>query len=482
MGERLFKRPGGRVWQAYVKERGKWKTKSTHCTDKRAAEHKLADLERAAANPALDAARQTTTRRILEEYLASKKRIGRAAGTLHHVRIKSQALVTLLPTLAEDITHPACERYIDARLAQGVMRTTILKELRVLKPALKLARRNGLWFGEPDDVIPELDDDSTAGTRTLSAWELIAVCGAITARRMAIVAFAAATGCDPGAIWRARPADVAPDFSAVQIHGTKRETRERTVPLALPSQRLLVAWALEHADGGPDGTLFSPWANMRRDLGIAARKLGVPPFNATDLRRTFGTMLRNAGVEPQLIAPAMGHVDGRQVERVYGKLTPEALSTLLTARVGQDFGGRVMSPATPSALPPGGGSEEPGTPSGVVNREDPPSPPANPEGARYVRGGSAVQGGFRGTGEDRDPSDSAEKPRISRCAGTESNRRHGDFQSCTQTSPTGENAVGFRAQVDGSARLMRGKSAGVHPAPWVHEAVANLYELAGAWP
>jgi integrase len=62
-----------------------------------------------------------------------------------------------------------------------------------------------------------------------------------------------------------------------------------------------------------------------------------------DLRRTFGHALRARGVEPQLIAPAMGHVDGQMVERVYGRLQPEELARLLETRLrGQPVASRVQ--------------------------------------------------------------------------------------------------------------------------------------------
>lgn len=423
---KLFKR--GAVWQTWIREKsGRWARKSTNCTDRRAAEFVAADLERGAADPTFHASRKATTKAVLESYYASRQRLGRTEGTLHHVHTKATALVTLLPSLASDITHACVERYIDARLEQNVRRTTIKKELRVLKASLKLARRNGTWIGEPADVIPELEDDYEPGTRTLSPWELIAVCGVITPRRMALVAFAAATGCDPGAIFRARREDVAPDCSTVRIRGTKNERRDRVVPLALPSQRVLVSWALEHADGGEDGVLFSPWSNMRRDLHIAAGKLGIPGFNATDLRRTFGTMLRNAGVEPQLIAPAMGHVDSRMVEKVYGRLTPEALGKLLDERVFR-----------------------------------------SQETALLMRDDQGDMGRGRGTGDD----ETAAKEPESCAQGRNRTADTGIFSPSIQNdgSPVKTSVVGDDVGV--GALLMR-----CAPAPWLGEATANLYEL-----
>ncbi len=328
---KLFRR--GKIWHAYVRRRGGGvKRVSTLCTSLRAAEVVLAQLEREAVDPAYAAANKATTQQILDNYYASRKRLGRAEGSLHHVRVKAGQLLRLMPKRAAEASHAASERYIDERLKDVVRRTTIKKELRVWKATLKLAKQNGLWAGDPDAVVPQLDDDYEPGTRVLTPLEMVALAGVLSPRRMAFVAFSVATGCDPSAIFRATAADVAADASTVCIHGTKRRTRERVVPLPFEGQRALVRWALARTPA--KGPLFSPWANVRRDLHKACAKLGVPGCSPNDLRRTYGTWLREAGVEPTLIGAAMGHADSRMVERVYGRLTPDALAKLVEERVG----------------------------------------------------------------------------------------------------------------------------------------------------
>ncbi len=347
---KLFKR--GRIWFARVPQRGGGtKRVSTYCTDKRAAEAALPQLEREAVDPAFAAANRTTTQEILADYYLSRERAGRAKDSKKFVWQKSRHLVRLLPEFARNITHAAMGEYVDARLKEWavrpvvdesghllkagrpVKRTTVRKELSVAKAALYLARRNGKWLGEPEDVIPEVDDDHEDGKRFLTHAEMIGLASVLPPRRMAVVAFAVATGCEAQALWRASAADVAADKTTVQIHGRKRKSRDRPAHLALPEQRVLVDYALRNADHLATGLLFAPWANMRRDLTEACKKIGAPPCNANDLRRTYGSWLRQAGVAPQLIGASMGHADSRMVERVYGKLPPEDVARLLGERV-----------------------------------------------------------------------------------------------------------------------------------------------------
>lgn len=51
-------------------------------------------------------------------------------------------------------------------------------------------------------------------------------------------------------------------------------------------------------------------------------------------RRSHSKLLRARGVEPQLIAPMMGHRDSRMVGIVYGRLAPETLGALVSQRTG----------------------------------------------------------------------------------------------------------------------------------------------------
>jgi hypothetical protein len=73
---------------------------------------------------------------------------------------------------------------------------------------------------------------------------------------------------------------------------------------------------------------------VRRDLHAACERAKVPPVSPNDLRRTCATWLRAQRAPPHLIAPVLGHVDSRMVERVYGRLPTDHLA----ARLAQELG------------------------------------------------------------------------------------------------------------------------------------------------
>lgn len=203
------------------------------------------------------------------------------------------------------------------------------EDVVTLRAALKLAKRAGLWRGDPDELIPVAFSPAyVPRTRWLPPEELTLLLGELAPDHAARVAFIVATSASWGDTDRAERADLR--GTSVLVRGTKRATRWREVPIVIEAQRSLIAYAAEHAGGRPP-LLFAPWTNVRRDLHAACRRARIDPCSPNDLRRTTAQWLRRAGAPVELLAPLMGHADGRMVERVYGRLDAAALGRLLAA-------------------------------------------------------------------------------------------------------------------------------------------------------
>jgi integrase len=323
-----------RVWYAWVPAPGGGvKRVSTNCTDKQAAIARAAELERLAVDPHHAAANEATTEGVLSAYLASRQRLGRAAGTLHHVRTKSGHLRRILPARVNDVTHSVVEAYCDERLHEGAARTTVKKELRVLKAALVHAARNDLFRADPNRVIPEFADDYEPRERYLQPWELVALVRELGEdARAACAAFIVATSARWGEAQRAERSDIMTrgGRTYARLRGTKTKKAAREVPIVGVAAPLL-AWALERA--AHEGKLFPSWGNVRRDLHAACARAGIDPVTPNDLRRTCATWLQQAGVGNELVAEVLGHEDTRMVERVYGRQSPDDVARLLEGRL-----------------------------------------------------------------------------------------------------------------------------------------------------
>ncbi len=382
MAARLIKR--GSIWYAWVPSLGGGThLVSTNCTDKKAAEKRAGQLEREAVDPAHAAANKATTADACAEFLGSRKRRGRAEGTLQHYRVKLGHVKRLMPKRLDDIDAGACERFIETRLEEGAAQTTVKKEIRALGATLRHARRSGTYVRVVEMVIPELEETYKPRERFLTPMELVGLCNVLPGERAAHIVFIVATGARWSESVRARRFDI--EGPMVMLRGTKTKAALRTVPVP-PTVRGALAWSLRHAPAD----LFKPWGNVRRDLTLACRALGIAPVTPNDLRRTFGTWLAMTGVTTDLIGKAMGHIDGRMAERVYGRITPAALDRLISER-------------GPAMLSEKESEETVGLMSSDVAETGVPGVVAETPVLR-------------------------EAPEI-QCPGTESNRRHGDFQS-----------------------------------------------------
>ncbi len=344
---RLYKR--GSTWWGWYYEDGKRVSRSTQCRDRKAAELVARNWERDSADPRYAAARTATLSAALNLLLENRQEratAGRGSqDTVDFYRSKAGHLVRIFehdedgnrrPFLLSRLQAFDVDQYISRRRAEGAGENTLSKELVTLRASLRLAKRAGLWAGEPSAVCPiAFAPEYKPKSRFLTPDELKKLLAELTADRAARVAFIVATS----ACWKeselALRQDVAQDLSVAVIRGTKRSSRFRTVPIVSGEARSLLQYALRHAEG-KEGFLFRAWGNVRRDLLQACERARIAPCSPNDLRRTCATWLRAAGAPPDLIAPLMGHVDTRMVERVYGRLSPEALADRLVAALGPD--------------------------------------------------------------------------------------------------------------------------------------------------
>lgn len=327
---RIRRRGPSRAYEVRIKRAEGWCWVSSGSHNLAVAKAKLHQLEMQAIDPNFGAAESATTEGLLTDFIDSRKARGRSAGTVSHYLDKMKPLVRLLPRLASGLTHRILEQYVAARAAEGVLQTTVKKELRALGAALALACRNGLFSRSPKSVIPELEETYRPRTRWLAPWELCALAAHLPLHKAARVVWIVATGARWGESERAERGDHGPD--AIRIRGTKTELSARIVPILSMTRGLLV-WALERVSQEPTGRLFARWPSAGADLHAACRSIGIQPVTPNDLRRTFAQWLRQGGAEPALIGQALGHADARMAERVYGRLGPAELGDAIEARL-----------------------------------------------------------------------------------------------------------------------------------------------------
>jgi integrase len=325
-------------WGSYFDHTsGKTEYQSTKCVDKKAASIVLHGWERRAADPEVRAKDSVPFRVARATFLAAKQRLvdaaRRSSSTWDMHEQKSANLADILgdETLVRELTARVIDGYVARRHDEGAHANTIAKELSTLRGILKLAHRHG-FCDHPSAIMPlDFGADYKPKERHLgSELELDVLVEQLEEGRAAHVIFIVATGARDGEAKAAQPDDLDLDGGFVKLRGTKTKGSFRMVPI-VSFLRPLLERVVREAPG--KRVLFRPWSNIRRDLHDACRRACILPLSPNDLRRTFSQWLRKRGVEPALIGAAMGHVDSRMVERVYGRMPAEVLAGLLRQRL-----------------------------------------------------------------------------------------------------------------------------------------------------
>lgn len=252
------------------------------------------------------------------------------------------------------------DRYIIKRKNDGASANSIHKELSTLRGVLRQAKRDKKWRGDLAEVMPiAFDPEYTPRQTFIKPDALKRLLHEFTPNHAAAAAFIVAGACRLSDMVRAEPSDLTsvPGYVRVRRKKTKKNREGfHLVPITRLNEWLVKD--IKAATHGRTRKLFEPWTNIVRDLEKAASRASacercrhgiyqrredgcplcerieiVPRVTPNDLRRTHAMWLRAEGVEPSLIGEVLNHVDGRMVERVYGRITPDALARLLSERL-----------------------------------------------------------------------------------------------------------------------------------------------------
>lgn len=426
----LYKR--GTIWWARVRdERGRFKRVSTHCRDYEAAKAAARELELRAASPAHAAAAEARLDACVKLYFDELARRKVSESTLAKEQTKAGHLVRLWPfdLPMAHVTAARVHEYIATREGEGVSSHTVKMELQTLRRVLLVARHLGLFAGEIDRVMPlKYGSKHQPRKRAPTLPEVEALLRRLEPRRAAHLAFIVATGARLGESERACAEDVSWERGVVHLRGTKTERSARDVPIT-PLTEGLLRWAVLNAPAR--APLFHPWGKLHRDVHLACSKAEIAPVTPNDLRRSFATWHRAAGVDVSSVAAMLGHATDKLAQTTYARLSGEQLRAIV---------GRVVT-------------AEPRVPD------------------LYL--GTGTDGANQGEPDDEPPGKT----------GTP-----GKSRTCDQRF---RNAVGS-ARVTGEENRRFSGVAPVRPATivpnltapssraWVHEATANLYELLAA--
>jgi integrase len=336
---RLVRR-GSRFYVRWWAE-GAWQRVSTGETDKRRATIWLAQFVAGRGTPAPP--EQPTVSMILDGYLADRKPVVRAYGTLEAA---AKALRRHLGDLQPDhLTKERAQFYARQRRAEGhivgpksaprkkpTSDGTVIRELLTLRAALKWALAAKWIVDIPHIVVPRQPPPRERWLTREEADRLLK--SAVSPHIRVFLTIALYTAARAAAIldltWD-RVSFVSRLIDFAPVDGGKRRV---PVPIAEPlmlelQQAREIAtspYVVEHA-----GVQV---ASVKTGTRAAARRAELPGITPHILRHTAATWMAMRGVPMDEIARFLGHGDVRVTQRIYAKYGPDYLRNAMKALTG----------------------------------------------------------------------------------------------------------------------------------------------------
>lgn len=343
---RIYQRSkGGPWWGDWNTPTGKRVQRSLRTTDKKVARERLQQAE-LAETPTARGRRQRLSEAI--DYMIGTL-TDKAEGTIEMYQEKGRRIITTMgdPWVA-DITKDSLQEYIRRRLDKNdsvhgnASPHTVQKEMITIRRSLREANDRGFLKTMPP--FPRHSPKYKPRETWLTPDQFEAVCGELAPERRLWASVAALAGGSAGEVERVEWTGINLIETKMRLPGTKRETRDRWVPIAPALMHRLDAVPKRDRHG----KLVQSWGNVRRDLRAAVDRVNrkaaaaaaasgakppepLPYVSPNDLRRTFASWLVQNGVPLLTVAVLMGHSSTRMVEKVYGKLSKQNMDDAIAA-------------------------------------------------------------------------------------------------------------------------------------------------------
>lgn len=355
---RLYQRHAGGIYYGdYYTPEGKRVQRSLYTRNKTIAKERLRQAE-LAATPQARGRRQRLSEAI--DYVIGTMH-DRADGTRQMYEQKGRRIAfSLGDPFVQDISRDMLAGYIQLRLSKDATHGraashTVSKELIVIRRAVREAFERGVLSAMPS--FPRFSAKYKPRQTWLEPVEFELMCKhlgrprhketkysdkrrarrkakrkpkyeqATTEDRVLWASVAALAGGSASEVESLDWSDIHLDKKRLKLRGTKRETRERWVPIAPALEARLRA-----AGPKPIGKVVKPWSNVRHALHRACKRAGITKrISPNDLRRTFASWLVQQKVPLLTVAHLMGHSSTRMLEKVYGRLSDQNYEEAIAA-------------------------------------------------------------------------------------------------------------------------------------------------------
>jgi integrase len=335
-------RPG--CWLLVVERDGQRTTRSFSSYDEtKRAEREIRRAEQTGQLKVQAKSSPVTLSSICKDFLASKAREGSSQATLdvYHHLLDNSVLRRLGPH-----RHPGTVRAVDVEQLRDtrleeVSATTVFRELDRLRALFGYAKKKGIVrFNVVLDVdFPKIKPKAYDWLRSPEIAPFLEACVGDFATIAKVAIF---SGLRRREVVFLQRSDVDLHNNVISIRSKPhlgfrpKSGKERSIPIDPVLRPLLATHLDEEVAPGPESWVFAQSDRSRRSdrtrwLAVstqaAAARAGISrKLTFHDLRRTYGAMLIEAGVDIYTVSRLLGHADVRITQQVYAPLCGKFLA------------------------------------------------------------------------------------------------------------------------------------------------------------
>jgi integrase len=296
--------------------------------------------------------RRYSVQQCVDDYIQHRRATGRSLVSIRNDELTLKRFVDKFGSgQVADLTTSDLQRWRDSHVSQPEPDPEVSEAQRREKLRASQASANRQWTtyqaalnyafnsGRVDaDLawrrIKSFQDVDQARTRFLSVAECNKLLGACPAPFRNLGEAMLLTGMRPGELSRL----IVGQFKETRLEVSAGKGRLRHVPLTIDGQALFKRLTKGRpADAlmllNPEG---KAWTRMQwiRAMRVAVKAAKLPENTVLyDLRRTYGSLLANAGAGDAIIASALGHSDTRMTRRHYAHLLDSVVAAELQAKL-----------------------------------------------------------------------------------------------------------------------------------------------------
>ncbi len=229
-----------------------------------------------------------------------------------------------MDTLLFEVTTAKLEEYRATRLGEGVSKSTVNREISVLKTAWNKAEEWGRATSNPVTKIKFYSEKDNAKTRFLDNVEKVRLLNACPTPTKRLVFFALNTGIRLGSILKLKWRDIDYNTNLIAVRRSK-SGRTYFVPMSGEVEDMLKSMPSlgEYVFQGPESQGSPKWGFYRMPFEKAVKQSGLAESGVTfhTLRHTFASDLTMKGNSEKTVAELLGHASTRMTAR-YSHLSP----------------------------------------------------------------------------------------------------------------------------------------------------------------